>query len=131
MGPVGIIGGPTDRRIAERMLSLMQKPAANLAGTVPVGLLPALLQSAALLVTNDSGPMHVAAALGTPVVALFGPTSPIRTGPYGAGHVVLEQKLPCRPCFSRRCVNAVEHECLTSITPDQVVTAVRETLKSE
>ena len=68
--------------------------------------------------------MHVAAAVGTPVVALFGPTSPVRTGPYGKGHRVLTHPLPCSPCFSRRCTNAIERECLTGIEPAQVAEAV-------
>src|SRR5205823_8953974 len=61
-----------------------------------------------------SGPMHLAAAVGTPVIALFGPTDPARTGPYGAGHTVLRSGVPCSPCFSRQCSNAVELECLTA-----------------
>ncbi len=128
-GPVVLIGGPEDRADAQAVKALTRTASIiDLAGRTPLGLLPALLQSASVLLTNDSGPMHVAAAVGTPVVALFGPTSQVRTGPYGKNHRVLTHLLPCSPCFSRRCTNAVERECLTGIEPEQVVEAVRSRL---
>ena len=124
-GPVVLIGGPDDRVDAQMVKALVKTSSImDVTGLTPLGLLPALLQSASVLLTNDSGPMHVAAAVGTPVVALFGPTSPVRTGPYGAQHRVLTHQLPCSPCFSRRCTNAIERECLTGITPAQAVEAV-------
>jgi heptosyltransferase I len=129
LGRVALIGSVEDRPTARELLRLMRTPALDLTGATPLWLLPALLESTAMLVTNDSGPMHVAAAVGTPVVALFGPTSATRTGPYGASHIVLQEALPCSPCFSRRCGNPVDRECLMRITPDRVVSAVRERLK--
>jgi len=125
LGPVVLFGGPDDRAEARAVTSLMTTPPGDVTGLTPLGLLPALLQSAAVLVTNDSGPMHIAAAVGTSVVALFGPTSPVRTGPYGTTHRVLTQPVPCAPCLSRTCRNAVEQECLTSIEPVRVVEAVK------
>jgi len=104
---------------------MMKAPAVDLAGATTVGLLPALLSRASLLITNDSGPMHIAAAVGTPVVALFGPTSAVRTGPYGVGHQVLTGQVPCRPCFSRTCHNTLPLECLKLVSPDQVLAAAR------
>lgn len=127
-GPVVLCGGPGDRSDVEAVKQLMRTMPIDVTGETPVGLLPALLKSAAVLVTNDSGPMHVAAAVGTPIVAVFGPTSPVRTGPYGAGHTVLTHDVPCRPCYSRRCLNSVERECLVSIAPGKVVEAVHEQL---
>ena len=124
-GPVVLFGGPDDRADAEAVKALMKTTPVDVTGLTPLGLLPALLQSASVLVTNDSGPMHVAAAAGTPVVALFGPTSPMRTGPYGKHHRVLTHQLPCSPCFSRTCRNQVERECLTAIEPARVVEAVK------
>ena len=73
------------------------------------------------MITNDSGPMHVAAALGIPVIAMFGPTSAARTGPYGTGHHVLSGQVSCSPCFSRVCRHNLEMECLHLVTPAQVV----------
>jgi ADP-heptose:LPS heptosyltransferase len=75
-----------------------------------------------LLVTNDSGPMHLAAALGVPTVALFGPTDPRRTAPAGDGHEVLWRDLWCSPCFRRRCP-LVHHGCLRGIPVDGVADA--------
>lgn len=125
-GAVVMIGGPDERVDVAAVRAEMKTPAIDLAGATPVGLLPALLSKASVLITNDSGPMHIAAAVGTPVVALFGPTSVARTGPYGLGHRVLTTELSCRPCLSRTCQNPVQLECLTRISPEQVFAAVRD-----
>ena len=124
IGPLVVIGGPDEREASAHVRRLTACPVVDLTGETPIGLLPALLSKACTLITNDSGPMHVAVAVGRPVVSIFGPTSAVRTGPYGAGHTVLTQSLPCRPCFSRVCRNAVPMECLESISPEQVVAAV-------
>ena len=124
-GAVVMIGGPDERTDVARVSRMMKTPAIDLTGATTVGLLPALLSRAALIITNDSGPMHIAAAVGTPVVALFGPTSAARTGPYGVGHAVLTGKVPCSPCFSRTCHNALPLECLRTVSPQQVLEAAR------
>ena len=124
-GAVVMIGGPDERAEVAAVSGMMKASAVDLAGATTVGLLPALLSRAALLITNDSGPMHVAAAMGIPVVALFGPTSAVRTGPYGVGHDVLTGKVPCSPCFSRPCHNTLPLECLRLVSPQQVLSAVR------
>lgn len=126
--PIVFIGGQAERPDAQAVISLMRRKAVDLTGQTPVGLLPGLLRQADVLVTNDSGPMHIAAAVGTPVVALFGPTDPLRTGPYGRGHLVLSHAVDCSPCFQRRCSRAVTLECLTGIRPEQVVHAVERQL---
>ncbi len=127
-GAVVMIGGPSERADVAAVSGMMKTPAIDLAGATTVGLLPALLSRASLLITNDSGPMHIAAAAGTPVVALFGPTSAARTGPYGVGHRVLATEISCRPCLSRTCHNPVQLECLTRISHEQVFVAVRDQL---
>lgn len=127
-GPVVLFGSPGNQADVEVMKQSMKTTPVDVTGETPVGLLPAFLRSAAVLVTNDSGPMHVAAAVGTPVVSIFGPTSPVRTGPYGAGHATLTHEIPCRPCFSRTCRNATSLECLTGLSPDRVIEAVHERL---
>lgn len=124
-GAVVMIGGPDERAEVAAVSGMMKTSAIDLAGATTVGLLPALLSKASLLITNDSGPMHIAAAIGTPVVALFGPTSAVRTGPYGVGHDVLTGKVPCSPCYSRTCHNTLPLECLRSVSPQQVLSAVR------
>ncbi len=124
-GAVVLIGGPDERVAVAAVRGKMKVPAIDLTGATPVGLLPALLRRASLLLTNDSGPMHIAAAVGTPVVALFGPTSALLTGPYGVGHHVLTGTVACRPCFSRTCRNALPLECLRAVSPEQVLAAAR------
>ncbi|HMO25166.1 MAG TPA: lipopolysaccharide heptosyltransferase II, partial [Tepidisphaeraceae bacterium] len=84
--------------------------------------LVALLERASLVITNDSGPMHIAAALGVPMVSLFGPTSPIRTGPYRRELTVLRTDICCSPCYSRTCTH---HSCLRELTSDRVLSHAR------
>ena len=124
-GPVMLLGGPDERAAGAAITGQMKTPVIDLTGATTVGLLPALLSKASLLITNDSGPMHIAAAVGTPVVALFGPTSALLTGPYGAGHSVLTGNVPCQPCFSRTCRNVLPLECLRTVSPQQVLAVVR------
>lgn len=76
-----------------------------------------------LLITNDTGPMHAAAAVGRPVLALFGPTEPQRTGPYGQLANVLRRPLPCVPCFRNTCRQAIDRQCLIELAPREVATA--------
>jgi 3-deoxy-D-manno-octulosonic-acid transferase/heptosyltransferase-1 len=110
--------GPVDR-----IRSLMDAPSASVAGATTLRELAALYRQASVLLTTDSGPMHLAAAVGTPVVALFGPTSPERTGPYGAGHVVIRRGMACSPCFRKVCETM---ECMKTIGVDEVFQAVQE-----
>ena len=126
---VVLIGGRDERPVGKQVMRAMQTAPIDLMGQTTLKELIALLRRARLLVTNDSGPMHLAAAVGTPVIALFGPTDPARPGPYGAGHTVLRSGVPCSPCFSRRCTNAVELECLTSIRPENVIEAAMSLLE--
>jgi len=126
---VVLIGGRDERHVGKQVMRAMRTAPIDLMGQTTLKELIALLRRARLLVTNDSGPMHLAAAVGTPVIALFGPTDPARTGPYGAGHTVLRSGVPCSPCFSRRCTNAIELECLTSIRPENVIEAAMRLLE--
>jgi len=128
---VTLIGASGDEPIGEQVLRHMHTVPLNLIGQTTLKELIALLRMARVVVTNDSGPMHLAAAVGTPVVALFGPTDPAKTGPYGGGHVVLRSAVPCSPCFSRGCVNPVTMECLTTIRPQQVINSVTILLKGD
>ena len=128
---VALIGAPGDEPIGEQVLRHMRTAPINLIGQTTLKELIALLRMTRVMVTNDSGPMHLAAAVGTPVVALFGPTDPAKTGPYGVGHVVLRSAVPCSPCFSRDCVNPVTMECLTAIRPEQVIESVTIALKGD
>jgi ADP-heptose:LPS heptosyltransferase len=77
-----------------------------------------------LLISNDTGPMHVADALGKPVVAMFGPTDPRRTGPYSQRERALHHSLPCAPCLKDTCRWSQPLECLRALTPERVVEEV-------
>jgi ADP-heptose:LPS heptosyltransferase len=81
-----------------------------------------------LLITNDTGPMHVAAALGKPLVALFGPTEPRRTGPYGQLGNVLRLDLPCSPCLKSVCTIEETDKCLRALSPALVFDRVQKRL---
>jgi len=111
----------------KNILSRMNEPAVNLGGRTSLRELAHLYQRARLLITTDSGPMHLAAAVGTPVVALFGPTDPARTGPYGKGHRVLRKDLECSPCLRKSCKT---RSCMHNISADEVFDAVRGILES-
>jgi len=94
-------------------------PALNLVGRDRPQLLPALLSEIDALVSGDTGVAHLAAALGTRVVTLFGPTDPALTAPRGAAAAVLAHPVPCSPCFYRVC--PIEHPCLRGIEPATVL----------
>ena len=117
-------GGPGDEAYIDDICARMSTQAANLAGKTDLLTLAALLKHARLVITTDTGPMHIAAAVGTPTVALFGPTAPWRTGPYGQGHLVIQDERHCQPCFKRRCL--YPEGCMASITPEKVIGAVED-----
>jgi heptosyltransferase-2 len=89
--------------------------------------LAALLERCHLLITNDTGTMHIAAAVGTPVIALFGSTDPNATGPWGENHVIVRKEVPCSPCLKRIC--PTDHRCMNLITIDEVEKAVHKKLE--
>jgi len=97
----------------------MEQRALNWAGETTLKELAALASQADLFITTDTGPMHLAAAAGARVVALFGPTAPWRTGPYGKGHIVIRKGLKCSPCFRRDCRDRVR--CMEDISVDDVL----------
>jgi heptosyltransferase-2 len=127
-----IFGLKTDAEMAGRMAANISRAAGaaenaavSLAGATSLGELCAALKLCRVLLTNDSGPMHVAAALGTPVVALFGSTSPELTGPRlpaDKGHEILRGQAECAPCFLREC--PIDFRCMTGIGVERVVKAV-------
>ena len=123
---IAFTGGPEDRGVIEAILGGMSHPAANLAGRTGLKTLAWLYRRAALLVCTDTGPMHMAAAMGCPVVALFGPTAPWRTGPYGPQHRVVRTGIACSPCFRKRCE---ERTCMRRITVESVFAEVAEALQ--
>ncbi len=126
-----VFGGVNDRGLGERICSLSEGRALNLAGQTSLREFMALLKLCRVLVTNDTGPMHVAAALGTPVVVPFGSTSPELTGPGWPGdprNHLIKGEAPCSPCFRREC--PIDFRCMTSITVDRVVKAAGEVISA-
>ena len=122
---VAITGSAADQKLSADILRQMQEPVIDLAGRTSLAELAAVLRWARLAVTTDTGAMHLAAALGTPVAALFGPTAPWRTGPCGAGHQVVRLDLDCSPCFKRRCRAP---RCLTELAPEMAQAACEKIL---
>ena len=118
-----VFTGGRDRETVEHIRSLMHLPSVDLAGKTTLRDLAYLYELSSLVVTTDSGPMHVAAAVGTPTVALFGSTDPARTGPYGEGHTVIRKDLPCSPCFLKRCET---RRCMREISVEEVFRAIAE-----
>ena len=97
------IGAPGFRNVAHVVAAAGGDAVLDATGRTSLQQLAALLHEAQFLLTNDSGPMHLSVAAGTPVVALFGPTDPARIGPYGAGHEVVQVPVECAPCSKRDC----------------------------
>jgi lipopolysaccharide heptosyltransferase I len=112
-----IVGSGSDTDIADTIVSLSNGKALSLAGKTVLKDLIDVMRHARFVVSNDSGPMHIAAALGIPVFAIFGPTDPKRTGPYGEGHTVIRSDTPCAPCYKRSCDDM---KCLRSLSSDEV-----------
>lgn len=118
-----IVAGPKELWLGVRVHEESGKLHPLIGPDLDLGGLAAVLSHLDLLVTNDSGPMHLAAALGVRCVALFGPTDPRRTAPAGEGHAVLYTGRWCSPCFQRRCP-LLHHKCLRDIPVEQVMRAV-------
>ncbi len=120
-----VVGGPAEQALGDALAAqLPAGSAVSLSGRTSIRRLSALLQRCRLLVTNDTGPMHVAQAVGTRIVAIFGPTDPVNTPPYGSNHVLLRKPVECSPCFLREC--PIDHRCMTRIETAEVFRAVEE-----
>ncbi len=115
-----ILGGKDDVTLGEKIFAAAPEKVLNLCGKTSLPEMIEVVRRGDLLITNDTGPMHVAAALGKPLIALFGPTAPERTGPYGQLQNVLRLDLPCAPCLKSTCHFEKPEECLRALTPDVV-----------
>jgi 3-deoxy-D-manno-octulosonic-acid transferase/heptosyltransferase-1 len=116
----------SEKGTLEGITSKMKTEGINLGGRTSLSELASLYKKARFVITTDSGPMHLAAAVGTPVIALFGPTDPARTGPYGKGHTIIRTDLPCSPCFLKKCAT---RKCMQDISPNQVFAVIAEKFK--
>ncbi|MEW6109369.1 MAG: lipopolysaccharide heptosyltransferase II [Nitrospirota bacterium] len=112
------------------LLQISRHSLLNLSGRTGLRELSALISECDVLVTNDSGPMHIGYAVGTPVVAIFGSTSPEHTGPTGKGNIVVMKKMDCAPCLERECKNR-DLKCMDAIGSDEVYGAVKQLVASK
>ncbi len=118
-----IVGGPGEEALGEAVARRMLSNAVVLSGKTSLRALKAVLKRCCLFVTNDTGPMHMAHALGVPVVAVFGPTDPAATAPFHGAASVVRSPVECSPCQLREC--PIDHRCMTSVSADQVVRAAQ------
>jgi heptosyltransferase-2 len=132
---VVLLGGRSDQEEMARVAAVLEDRAIDASGTTSIRQMAALVKRCRLLIANDSGPMHVAGALGVPVVAIFGPGDPDRTAPAGgpAASVVVSRRYPCAPCrqrFFHECYPAPSGKpmCLESIAVEEVLGAVETAL---
>ncbi len=119
-----ILGGKNDQSIAKAILNQVQVTGVyDLTGYTTLAGAMAIIKDALLVISNDSGLMHLTAALNRPQIAIFGPTDPERTSPYGNRTQIIYRRVPCAPCKHRVCPN--KHRCMTQIKPQEVVEVIR------
>ena len=123
---VVVVGSAAETPLAGEIEAAARRGVANLAGKTTVREMMALLSLSSFLVTNDSGPMHIGAALGVPLVAIFGPTDWRRTAPWSPLAKVVRVEIDCSPCRRRVCDRG--HECMLGVTPEMVLDAARQLL---
>ena len=116
-----IVGSAADYQTAKVIEAASGGKALSIAGETDIRELICIIKDARYMITNDSGPMHIAAACGVPVIAIFGPTSPVLTGPYGSNNIIVQASADCSPCRKRKCDDM---KCMKEITVEQVMEAV-------
>jgi len=121
-----IFGGKGEEELGTAIAGMMTAPTIVFSGRTTVRQLMSLVKRCRLFLTNDTGPMHVAAAFGVPLVAIFGPTNPVTTAPYGLGHELVRHPVECSPCLLREC--PIDHRCMQWIGVDTVYTAAAKQL---
>jgi lipopolysaccharide heptosyltransferase I len=117
-----LVGGPEESMTAAALESALAGQSVNLVGKTSLKQLAAVFGDVHLVITNDSGPMHLAAALGTPVVGIFTCTSPDRARPFGSGHLLIGTEVWCAASYLKKCSRM---DCMTELTPDRVWPAIR------
>ena len=121
-----LFGTEKDAAIGDRIAAAISDQCVNRIGHTTLDQLISELRGCLLLLTNDTGTMHLAALLGVPVVAIFGSTDPALTGPLGNAHIILRHHVECSPCFLREC--PIDFRCMKAVTTEEVVDAVRSIL---
>lgn len=126
MGVV-LLGGPDEIGFAREIETQVKTGTTNLTGQTSLRDLIGIFQRALFALGPDSGPMHIAAATGIPVISLWGATSPVRSAPWGSEGLILQGRTACSPCYVRQC--PIERRCMQKITPEQVLAAIRPVLE--
>jgi heptosyltransferase I len=116
-----VVGGEADRETAMKIEDASGGKSVSLAGETTISDLICVIRSAEYVITNDSGPMHIAAACGRRVIAVFGPTDPALTGPYGTDHIIVRTPVECSPCRKKKCSDM---RCMKDISPEMVYQAM-------
>lgn len=124
---VVIIGSKGEEDVSSAVTKLMRHAPVDLTGKTTIDQITAILTAVDLLVTNDTGPAHIAAALGRPTLVIFGPTNPLTTRPFSSHAEILRHPPDCAPCMLRDC--PIDHRCMTAITVDEVLEQSRTMLK--
>jgi len=124
---VVLLGAKEDQTIAREAMALASGPVIDLVGRTSLREALGIIERADVAVGPDTGLMHIAAAVGTPVVSLWGATDPQRTGPYGFSELAIQGQAPCVPCRRRQC--AIGRICMQSITKEQIVAKVEQALR--
>lgn len=127
-GTVFFIGGTGDREVCANLVRATGAGSVNVAGLYTLAESGGVMAQLDVLVANDSGPAHLGCAAGVPTIALFAPTEPKRTGPFGPDHTVIRALDPCFACYDRNC-RRQEGGCMATITPARVAVAVESVLK--
>ncbi len=122
--PSVVIASETDTHIAEEVVAASNGFAINMAGKTGLKELASLTKEADFFVCNDTGPMHIAAALDIPVFALFGPANPTRTGPYGTNSTIIREQLDCSPCYARNPCTKHNWRCMNDLTVEKVYSII-------
>ena len=127
--PTVFTWGPGEKNLIEEVQSASTgEPLLCFPTTIPQFI--ALVQRSRLFIGGDTGPLHLAAACETPVVGIYGPTNPLRNGPFNPSDISVFQSVPCGPCYKRTC-EKYQCQCMTLITVDEVFEAVVKRLKNE
>jgi heptosyltransferase-2 len=122
-----LIGGPGEVEIGNDIVAAMQSPALNFVGGTSIRQMMSLIDAASLMITNDSGPMHIAAGFNVPIVAVFGSTDHMTTSPFTERYRIVRHEVECSPCLLREC--PIDHRCMDRVTVNDVIKAVQSFLQ--
>lgn len=128
--PVVLLAAKSEMNLVEEISRRMRHHPISLAGKINLRQLSGIISKSSFMICNDSAPMHIAAALKTPVIAIFGPSDSVETGPWGKEHHIVEKIISCRhSCDESQCHNPSYHACMEAITVNDVFDAVEQRMK--